>query len=142
MHIPIEFYIKVPVDLYRRGGAKKPRFDYIRTSPPREAPQKFDLEVKEQSGKLIIKHKSGGLSLFNKPDFRSGEDWWVIPKGTALPPGFTVSKDLTGGTFRGHYSIRSLQDIDVETWRKRLGEWAEKFAIHVNTFTGAIESDV
>jgi hypothetical protein len=142
MHTPLEFYIKAPVDLFRRGGAKKPKFDYIRTSPPREAPQKFDLEVSEKSGKFFIKLQSGGLSLFNKPDLRSGNDWWVIPKGTALPPGFTVSKDLTGNTFRGHYSIRSLQDIDVELWKITLGTWAEKFAVHVNAYKGAVESNV
>lgn len=142
MHTPIEFYIKIPVDLYRRGGQKKPRFDYIRTSPPREAPQKFDLTVRIKSGKMIIDHKSGGLSLFNKPDFRSGKDWWVIPKGTELPPGYTVTKDYTGESFKGHYSIRSMADIDIEKWKEELGEWAEENAIHVNTFTGEIENNV
>lgn len=142
MHTPVEFYIKTPVDLYRRGGASKPRFDYIRTSPPREAPQKFDLAVKVQRGKMIIDHKSGGLSLFDKPDFRSGKDWWLIPKGTQLPSGFTVSKDTTGGSFRGHYSIRSLMDIDVEKWKKELGKWAEENAVHINTFTGKVDKNV
>ena len=136
MHTPIEFFVKVPEDLYRRGGVKKPRFDYIRTSPPREFPQKFDLKVKQINGKTVIDHKSGGLSLFNRPDFRSGVDWWVIPKGTLLPPGYTVSKDLTGNVFKGHYSIRSLRDIDIEKWKSDLGKWAEENAIHVNKFTG------
>jgi hypothetical protein len=141
MHTPIEFYIKVPVDLFRRGGTSKPRFDYIRTSPPREAPQKFDLKVKEIYGKTVIDHKSGGLSLFNKPDFRSGEDWWMIPKNTPLPPGFTVSKDLTGNVFTGHYSIRAMSDIELAKWRNDLGVWAENNAIHVNKFTGVAEKN-
>ena len=139
MHTPIEFYVKVPKDLYRRGGATKPRFDYIRTSPPREAPQKFDLKVKKIGGKTLIDHKSGGLSLFDKADFRSGEDWWVIPKGTPLPPGFTVTKDLTGNVFKGHYSIRALSDIELKKWKKELGEWAEKNTVHVNKFNSEVD---
>ena len=110
--------------------------------PPREAPQKFDLEVTEQFGKLIINHRSGGLSLFDKPDLRAGRDWWVIPKGTILPSGYTLSKDLTGNVFRGHYSIRALRDVDVELWKLTLGRWAEQNAIHINANTGAIKSDV
>lgn len=141
MHTPIDFYVKVPVDLYRRGGATKPRFDYIRTSPPREAPQKFDLKVKTVGGRTVIDHKSGGLSLFDKPDFLSGADWWMIPAGTLLPPGYTLSRDLTGKTFKGHYSIRALTDIDIEKWKSDLGRWAEEKAIHVNRFTAMRESD-
>ena len=35
MHTPIEFYIKIPKDLFRAGTPTKPKFDYIRTMPPR-----------------------------------------------------------------------------------------------------------
>lgn len=139
MHTPVEFFIKVPEDLYRRGGLNKPRFDYIRTSPPREAPHKFDLKVSIIKGKTIIDHKSGGLSLFNKPDYRNGVDWWLIPKGTSLPPGYTLSKDLTGNTFKGHYSIRSVHDIELEKWKVDLGLWAEKNALHINRVTKKAE---
>lgn len=142
MHTPVGFYLRTPVDLFRRGGAKKPRFDYIRTSPPRETPEKFDLKVDEQFGKIIINHCSGGLSLFNKPDFRSGKDWWLIPKGTVLPPGFTITKDLTFGKFHGHYSIRAKEDIELDVWKEKLGKWAETHAVHVNTFTGVKDSNV
>ena len=132
MHTPIEFYIEAPVNLYRRGGASKPRFDYIRTSPPRVTPQKFDLKVKDENGRLIIDHTSGGLSLFDKPNFKSGKDWWLIPKGTSLPPGFTLSKDVTNNVFKGHYSIRSKVDIDITQWKQILGHWAERKAIHLS----------
>jgi hypothetical protein len=136
MHTPVEMYMEAPVDLFRRGGAKKPRFDYIRTSPPRQPPQKFDVDVKvdSSSGKVIIDATSGGLSLFNTPDFRSGKDWWVIPKGTELPPGFVFSMDLTDGVFRGHFSIRSINDVELEYWKNTLEKWAEKVAIHISTY--------
>lgn len=68
------------------------RFDYIRLSPPKAAHEKFDLKVKNVGGKLLIDHKSGGLSLFNKPDFRSGSDWWVIPKDSPLLQGLPFQK--------------------------------------------------
>lgn len=134
MHTPIEVYIEAPVDLFRRGGSKKPRFDYLRTSPPRQPPQKFDVKIEFQSHESLIKAESGGLSLFNAPDFRSGKDWWVIPKGTELPCGFVFSMDLTDGVFRGHYSIRAVQDVDLDYWKQTLGEWAERVAIHINDY--------
>ena len=140
MHTPMDFYVKVPVDLYRRGGANKPRFDYIRTSPPRDTAEKFDIKVKPNgSGGLVVDHKSGGLSLFNKLDYRAGEDWWLIPKGTDLPPGYTVTKDLTGSTFKGHYSIRAISDVDLNKWKSDLGRWAEKNAVHMNSLTRKME---
>ena len=74
MHTPIEFYLKVPEDLFRKGAPKKPRFDYLRTSPPRQAPQVFDVRVREEGDRFFIEPKSGGLSLFDSPGRRAGED--------------------------------------------------------------------
>ena len=142
MHTITDFYVKVPVDLYRRGGAKTPRFDYIRTCPPRDVADKFDLKVKPNgSGGYVIDHTSGGLSLSNRPHLRTGEDWWLIPKGTPLPPGFTLTRDLTGSSFKGHYTIRSTHDIDLELWKSELGKWAEKHALHINRTSGQVESN-
>jgi len=53
-----------------------------------------------------------------------------------------VTKDLTGGSFKGHYSIRCLLAIDVKQWKEDLGKWAEEKAIHVNMFTGEIDKNV
>lgn len=132
MHTPIEFYIKVPTDLFRAGGSSKPRFDYIRTSPPRTDDQIFDIKIDPTTKQ--IDHKSGGLSLFNKPKFENSSDWWVIPAGTVLPAGFTVTKDLTNGIFKGHYSIRSLKSLHIDEWKKTLKDWAEENAIHINQY--------
>lgn len=136
MHIPVDFYVKVPVNLFRRGGETKPRFDYIRTTPPRQIAQKYDLKVNVVAGKTMIDHTSGGLSLFNRPDLSGGSDWWVIPKGTNLPHGFVLSKDLTNGEFRGHYSIRATEDMDLDRWKSILGEWANQYAIHLSKVSG------
>lgn len=129
MHTPIEFYLKIPVDLFRGGTPTKPKFDYLRTMPPRTDDQVYDVKIDPRTQK--IDSKSGGLSLFNTPNFSFGQDWWVLPKDTPVPPGFTVSKDLTDGKFKGHYTIRSLEDIHVEIWKKTLKQWAEKYAINI-----------
>ncbi len=34
MHTPIQFFVRIPQDLFRGGAATKPRFDYLRTTPP------------------------------------------------------------------------------------------------------------
>lgn len=132
MHTPIEFYVKLPVDLFRGGTPKKHKFDYLRTMPPREEDQTYDVKIDPKSG--LIDHKSGGLSLFNKPNYSFGNDWWVIPNGTKLPPEFTLSKDLTDGKFRGHYTIRALVDMPLDVWKEKLVKWADDNAVHIKQF--------
>lgn len=132
MHIPIEFYVRLPVELYRGGTPTRPKFNYLRTSPPRKENQKFDVKIDSNTG--LISHRTGGLSLFNKPDYSFGPDWWVIKAGTKLPSGFTLSKDLANGKFMGHYSIRSLSNISEKDWKQALKKWGEKHAVHINTF--------
>lgn len=132
MHTPIKFYLEIPTNLYRGGTATKPKFDYIRTSPPRDEDERFDIKINPDT--KIIEHMSGGLSLFNKPNFENGTNWWVVPAGIELPPGFTVTKDLTNGIFKGHYSIRALSDIHIDDWKKILKEWAEEHAIHISEY--------
>jgi len=130
MHTPIEFYVKLPADLFRGGTPTKHKFDYLRTMPPRNETQTYDVKINPKNG--FIDHTSGGLSLFNTPNFGFGPDWWVIPAGTKLPPEFTLSKDLTDGKFRGHYTIRALVDMPVTTWKQKLTEWADRYAVHIN----------
>lgn len=132
MHTPIKFYLKIPTDLFRAGAATKPKFDYIRTSPPRTDDQLFDIKIDPHT--KMIDHKTGGLSLFDKPRYENSLDWWVIPAGTNVPPGFTVSKDLTDGVFKGHYSIRSLSSIHIDEWKRILKKWAEENAVHINEY--------
>lgn len=132
MHTPIEFYLKIPVDLFRAGTPTKPKFDYLRTMPPRTDVQVYDVKIDPKTKK--IDSKSGGLSLFNTPNFSFGKNWWFLPKGTPMPPGFTVSKDSTNGKFKGHYSIRSLSDIHIDVWKKTLKQWAEKHALKIEKY--------
>ena len=136
MHIPIKFYMKVPVDLFRAGTPTKHKFDYLRTMPPRTDDQIYDVKLKPNS--KIIDHTSGGLSLFDMPNYNFGADWWVIPAGTILPPEFKLTKDGTNGKFKGHYTIRAKADMNINIWRQKLLEWANKYAIHINEYRKAI----
>jgi hypothetical protein len=130
MHTPVEFYLKLPVDLFRGGSPKRHRFDYLRTLPPRTDGQVYDVKINPRTG--LIDHTSGGLSLFAVPDFSLGPDWWIVPAGTELPKEFVLTKDLTNGRFRGHYTIRAQFDIDQELWRRKLLDWADTYAIHID----------
>ena len=130
MHTPIKFYVKIPVDLFRGGTPTKHKFDYLRTMPPRKEEQTYDVKINPKT--KVIDYTSGGLSLFNAPDFSFGPDWWVIPAGTQLPDGFTITKDLTNGKFKGHFTIRALTDMHETIWKQKLSEWADKYATHIN----------
>ena len=132
MHTPIKFYVKLPVDLFRGGTPTKHKFDYLRTMPPRTKDQVYDVKLKPKS--KIIDHTSGGLSLFKTPNYSFGPDWWVVPAGIVLPPQFTLTKDLTNGKFIGHYTIRAMEDMSEDTWKRILVEWADKHAIHINEY--------
>lgn len=135
MHTPIEFFVRIPADLFRSGAPSKPRFDYIRTMPPRDITQTYDLKIDPVTN--LIDAKSGGLSMFDSPNYSFGPDWWVVPIGTKLPPGFTISKDLTDGKFRGHYTIRSLSNIHIDKWKAALKEWAEEHAVHIKDYVAS-----
>jgi hypothetical protein len=139
VHTPIQFYVRIPADLFRGGTPTKPKFDYLRTMPPRTADETYDVKIDPVT--RMIDHTSGGLSLFDSPDFSFGPDWWVIPAGTELPPGFTVSKDLTNGKFKGHYTIRSMNDIHEDVWKRELASWANEHAVHIKKYRKA-SSDV
>ena len=132
MHTPIEFYVKLPADLFRGGTPTKHKFDYLRTMPPWNEDQTYDVKINLTTG--LIDHTTGGLSLFHLPNFAFGPDWWVIPAGTKLPSEFTLSRDLTDGVFRGHYTIRALIDMHESTWKKKLSDWADKYAVHLNQY--------
>ncbi len=132
MHTPIKFYIKLPADLFRGGTPTKHKFDYLRTMPPRNEDQVYDVKVNPKN--KMIDHTSGGLSLFSIPNYSFGPDWWVVPAGTILPPEFTLTKDLTDGKFRGHYTIRARQDMPLIVWKQKLVEWADKYAIHIDKY--------
>lgn len=94
----------------------------------------FSRRVKINPLTKMIKHDSGGLSLFDAPNYSFGYDWWVIPAGTMLPPGFTLTKDLSDGKFRGHYSIRAMEDMYVEIWKQKLLECAKKFVVNIKEY--------
>jgi hypothetical protein len=130
MQTPVEFYVRLPVNLYRAGTPTRPKFDYLRTMPPRTEEQAYDVKVDTSTG--LIDHRSGGLSLFDKPNLDYSDDWWLVPAGTKLPPGFTLSKDTTGNKFRGHFSIRALHDMPIDLWKKTLADWANNHASHIN----------
>jgi len=135
MHTPIKFYVKLPVDLFRGGTPTKHKFNYLRTMPPRKEDQIYDVKINPKT--KMIDHTSGGLSLFDMPNYSFGADWWVIPAGTRLPQEFTITKDLTNGKFKGHYTIRALADMHESEWKKKLAAWADKHAIHINEYRKA-----
>jgi hypothetical protein len=135
MHTPVELYVTLPVDLFRAGTPTRHKFDYLRTNPPRTDHQVYDVKIDPKTG--MIDHRSGGLSLFNAPDLSFSADWWVVPAGTELPPEFILTKDLTDGRFRGHYTIRARSDIAVDEWKRKLLEWADLHVIHLNKYPKA-----
>lgn len=139
MHTPIKFYVKLPADLFRGGTPTKHKFDYLRTMPPRKADEVYDVKINPTT--RMIDHRSGGLSLFNVPDFSFGTDWWVVPAGTQLPDGFTISRDLTNGKFKGHYTIRALFDMHESVWKQKLATWADDNAKYFKEYRKA-QNDV
>jgi len=60
MHTPIKFYIKIPADLFRGGTPTKPKFDYLRTMPPRDDNQVYDVKINPQTKELLGSDKNFG----------------------------------------------------------------------------------
>jgi hypothetical protein len=125
-HTPFKLYVVLPIGLFRAGNATEPKFDYLRTNPPRKDDEVFDMKFEEGSD-TILDHKSGGLSLFEQPS-AGRSDWYVVEAGTELPPGFEASQDLTDGKLEGHWTIRATKNIHIDVWKKTLKEWAQRHA--------------
>ncbi len=139
MHTPLEFYVKLPEDLFRLGRKTKAKMDYIRTTPPRSEESKWDLRIFKRDGKDYVDSKSGGLSLFNYRNPSLGSLWWKIPKGTNLPVGLHLSLDKGGVEGKSHFTVRPLYDMPLEQYMEKLRE------LELSTspcFLGATNSDV
>lgn len=121
MHTPIQFYVTLPIDLFRMGRKKKAKLDYIRTTPPRdEENQVWDLRVYEKNGMTYVDSQSGGLSLFNYRNPKFGTLWWKIPKSTKMPNGIHVSLDEGGKNGKHHFTVRPLYDMPYSLYLEKL----------------------
>lgn len=128
MHTPLEFYVKLPEDLFRLGRKTKAKIDYIRTTPPRDIDKEtWDVIVYKKNGVTFVDSKSGGLSLFNYRNPGLGNLWWKIPRGTNLPVGLHVSLDKGGKKNQHHFTVRPLYDMPYDAYIDKLVE-LEKFS--------------
>lgn len=57
MPTPIQFYVKLPADLYRAGTPTKHKFDSLRTMPPRTEEKTYDVKINPKTG--FIDHTAG-----------------------------------------------------------------------------------
>lgn len=126
MHTPVEYYIVFPVDLYRLGRKTKAKLDYVRTIPPRDESQKWDVRIHRPFDVDYVDSKSGGVSLFNWRNPSQGSLWWKIPKGTELPEGLVLSLDAGGTTGKSHYTVRPSFDMPLSDFIDKLAELEER----------------
>jgi len=123
-----ELYFGIlPTDLYRHGSATNPQMHKPRTMPPRQADQVHDLKIYKKDNIDWVDSKSGGISLFNKPNPKFGNKWWKLPKGTEIPELFKVSRDKGINKITGqiHYTIRPVHEMPLTTFIHHLKEFSE-----------------
>ncbi|MCE2030134.1 hypothetical protein [Sessilibacter corallicola] len=126
-HTIVELYVKViPVDLFRRGAKNKPQLHKLRTMPPRQIEETFDIELYKKDGVDYVSKDTGGISTFNRANSNFGAFWWKIPKGTKIPEGLRVSKDFNTNPSQKptHYTIRPLVDMPLSRYISLLEELA------------------
>lgn len=79
------------LDLYRSGNARGPRLTDLRLKDTR--PDDPDIEIGvDGTGALIAKGDSGGVSVWERPDFR----WrkvWMLPAGSGYHPDLRIWSD-------------------------------------------------
>ncbi|TCI02945.1 hypothetical protein EZV61_11690 [Corallincola luteus] len=139
MHTPIQFYVTLPFDLFRLGRKSKAKFDYIRTTPPRDFEQTWDVKVYQKNGVDVVDAKSGGLSLFNYRNPRFGSLWWKLPKHSKMPSGLHVSLDDGGRDGKHHFTIRPLTDMPLSLYLSKLQQLE---TLARPCFLGATDSQV
>lgn len=118
------YFDRLPVDLFRHGTASSPQLNKPRTMPPRKLGEVHDIKIFIKDGVEWVDYKSGGISLFNKPNPRFGNRWWKITKGTQIPNGLRVSRDKGVNHITGqiHYTIRPLHNMVLSSFIKQLNQ--------------------
>lgn len=122
MHTPVKFYVSLPFDLFRLGRQARAKFDYIRTSPPRDLEHVWDVKIYSKNGVDFVDSRSGGLSLFNYRNPRFGNLWWKLPEKTKMPHGLHVSLDEGGVNGKYHFTVRPLYDMPLDLYLSKLVE--------------------
>jgi hypothetical protein len=123
----VEIFVNLtPVHLFRGGSKSSPRLDKLRTMPPRQLGEAFDIAIYDHSGTTYVKKDSGGISTLEKPTSGFADHWWRIPKGTKIPLGLRISRDYNPkpGIKPTHYSIRPLSDMPLSRYISLLQELA------------------
>lgn len=122
-----QYFLVLPVSLFRMGELSRPNFTYLRTNPPRT--DRFDVKL-DQDGRILP--RDGGLSFFDKPNYRVSPDWWVVEKGTPVPDKFVLIQDADSHPkLPVHYTLAANGEMTVDYWKQTLREWAKQYAIHV-----------
>ena len=124
-HTVEEFYFdRLPVDLFRHGSTTSPQLHKPRTAPPRQLSEVHDIQIYQKNGIDWVDCKSGGISLFNKPNLRFGNRWWKLPKGAKIPAFLRVSRDTGVNPITGqiHYTIRPVHDMPLSVFIHHLKE--------------------
>lgn len=118
-HTIVEIFVNLtPIHLFRSGSKNSPRLDKLRTMPPRQIGEAFDIEIYDYNGTTYVKKDSGGISTLERPTPGFGDFWWKIPKGTKIPLGLRISRDYNPkpGIKPTHYSIRPLHDMPLSQY--------------------------
>ena len=103
-------------DLYRMGNTTSPKFN--------EARAMIDCRVVDRSGIKTVVANGNGFSAFNRiiPLMRRpGSSVWRIKKGSVLPSGLRLVKDLTN---EGHYMLAPTSDMPLKKFLGLLEEIA------------------
>ncbi len=121
------YFDQLPTDLFRHGSTTNPQMHKPRTMPPRKADQVHDLKIYMKNNIEWVDSKSGGISLFNKPNMKFGNKWWRLPKGSNIPSLLRVSRDngLNKITGQIHYTIRPVHDMPLITFVHYLKEFSK-----------------
>ena len=110
------FLRTAPCNLFRLGNSTKSKIDVVRTSPPRAADEKVDIEsFFHANGEQWVDSQTGGVSLFNQPMLRMGKYWYMIPINTEIPTGLVITQDgqLSSSGDAVHYSVRPSHDMSL-----------------------------
>jgi len=123
----------VPVHLWRALNAKQNRslFEFVETpymmSNGRPRPADIFIVKRGTVSWVTVKDRPRGISTFDAPGVPNGKDWhyYLIPSGTALPPGLAIVRDEKNSRFGAtHYTIAPAYDMPLEQFKNLLNTLA------------------
>ncbi|MEK8016946.1 MAG: hypothetical protein VSS75_008765 [Candidatus Parabeggiatoa sp.] len=118
----------VPECLYRSGNSSSPKLDHVRIN--RGPDKDDDIATTVINGITYVYPNTGGISVFNTPDYTLSKKWWICYANVILPSKLILVHDSTAFNGCKHFTISPKYFMTLDEYKKQLINFEKCFQKH------------